>query len=147
MENKEKLYDNLVAQFNRNGFTDIPYKPSANAQVMIISPVSQGDITDLASVEFFLVEDPLNIIIGAENLRDLVETLINYDNLLIQWIEEVKELKSFYDKHKHDKQALNDYCYSDWHKDLFGYRPKSGNPFGANHTDRLIEVGVIAKPE
>ena len=146
VDETEQLYDTLVNQFYMNNFEPIDYKPSDKAAVITITPVSNSPkIITLSDADFFLVNDPYNIICSRENLRDLVGNLMDYGDRLNQWIDAAKTLKQEYDQYKNDINALNDCLYSDRHKYLFGYRPKE--TFGSRHTQRLIDLGIIEKEQ
>lgn len=92
---------------------------------IVITPCSYAmEITDISECDYFLVRDPELPWAGNDKLSKVVDEMNNHAKLVKELNDERDELRAFFDKHQ--KNGWDDEswgCYSDWHKDLYGYRP------------------------
>lgn len=81
------------------------------------------DIT-LSDIEFFLVECEGLPYISDSKLEKVVSNFNRIHELREQEVREKDELRAYFEKHQ--ATGWDDYSfsfYSDWHKDIYGFRP------------------------
>lgn len=96
-----------------------------NGDTLTITPCTYGPNPTMDTIEYWLVYGPLPWM-GANTLDELVNQLNRYETTLAEAAEEKIRLKKFFDEHIDGKNADDDTqsYYSDWHKDVFGFRPR-----------------------
>lgn len=61
---------------------------------------------------------------GGNRVQELVDEINNHAKLVEDLERERKELREYFDGGQADGWTQHDWSwYSDWHKDLYGYRP------------------------
>ena len=120
-----KLTNNTVkTMIEENGFqkTRITCPDGTEA---IVSPCFYGsEISDVEQCEYFLIDWDMPWG-GESTLEALVNTLNNHAELLKAQEESKSELVKFFDHYQQngwDSDAFS--TFSDWHKDVFGFRPR-----------------------
>ena len=127
----EKTVAALVAKFEAANWDEITLTLKSSGHELTIVPSTMGlEITKLSDVEWFLVNGSPLTDLGGPSLERLAQDLIDYDQKLIGLDDDKAKLLAFYTKYidipnpdVHDGDT-----YSDWHKDVFGFRP--GKTFG-----------------
>ena len=98
--------------------------------VAIVTPCFYGyDIGHIEQCEYFLIDWDMPWG-GESTLEALVNTLNNHADLLKEQESSKAQLREFFDYHQQngwDSEDLD--LFSDWHKDVFGFRPR-GMAFG-----------------
>lgn len=127
----EKTVAALIAKFEAANWDEITITLKNSGHVLTIIPSAmQIEITELSDVEWFLVYGSPLTDLGGSSLERLAQDLIDYDQKLIELDGDKAKLLDFYNKHVNipdpDDSARD--TYSDWHKDVFGFRP--GKTFG-----------------
>lgn len=124
----------LLKRFTDAGWDEIKITMTINGDVLTINPCSQvcDNITDESQVEWYLVYGSSCTELGGDSLDKLCEQLATYEEMLNSLDNSKKKLRAFFEKHilphKNDKDWKSyesdafEY-YSDWHKDIYGYRP------------------------
>ena len=105
----------------------------SNGDVLTISPCTPWGVQPtIDNVEYWLVYGPLPWL-GCDNIDQLLTQLNGYTALLAEADEDKKKLKDFFEKHIQNQRPDDDTLsfYSDWHKDVFGFRPAYGT-FGVH---------------
>ena len=94
-----------------------------------ITPCGYDEISSVGDVDYFLVDGDLPWL-GASNITQLVETINNHAELVIEQDNEKKDLQKFYKENIENNFSQENWnVYSDWHKDVYGYRPsKNASP-------------------
>ena len=94
---------------------------------MIFASISAGGVEVLVLIspdcEYFLIywDMPLG---GEENIDALVNTLNRHEELLEEQNKSVMAIHSYFNEHQANGWKADDWdFYSDWHKDVFGFRP------------------------
>ena len=103
---------------------------------LLITPCGYREISNVGDVDYFLVDGDLPWL-GANNITQLVETINNHAELVIESDEEKKELQKFYEENIENNFSQENWnLYSDWHKDVYGHRPS-----------RSVSPGIYINPE
>lgn len=141
---KEKAIEYIKTKIMKNNFkiTEFTF-PKFNDLKVYVTPCSYDTvITDFSQVEYFLINCDIINFYGCDTVEKLAETLLNMEKTIKFDFEEKMKCKQFFESHilphKNDPNwksyESDDFSYySDWHKDLFGFRPRSLEPadFGA----------------
>lgn len=90
-----------------------------------VHPCYYGDNEDakVEDCEYFLIywDMPWG---GEDNLEALVKTLNRHAELAAEQEEDKVKIRRYFDKHQKDGWDEDSWSfYSDWHKDIFGFRP------------------------
>lgn len=86
-------------------------------------PNGYGDIHSVSDCEFFLIDWDFSWS-GEYNVEALVKTLNRHAELKAEHEDSKAKLRKFFDDHNASGWSDDDWdCYSDWHKDVYGYRP------------------------
>lgn len=115
----------LIEKFIENKWNpiDVTCPDGAN---LLITPCSQGSgnsISSISEVEYFLVDGDLPWL-GGSNLSTIVSQINDHAEMVADSDREKKELREYYDKYAKDNWPEDSWdFYSDWHKDLYGFRP------------------------
>lgn len=103
---------------------------------LLITPCGYGEISSVGDVDYFLVDGDLPWL-GASNITQLVETINNHAELVIEQDNEKGDLQKFYEENIENNFSQENWNhYSDWHKDVYGYRPS-----------RSTSPGIYIDPE
>lgn len=115
--------DMLEAIFAMNGWRETEIT-CPDGVTISVTPCSYLDtICSSADCEYFLVYADIPYM-GANNLTELAERINGHADALKELKAERYDLRCFFEKHEKNGWSDDDWsCYSDWHKDLYGYRP------------------------
>lgn len=115
VENVERLL-----RMNNWEETVIVCPDGARASVI---PCGYGDIHKLSDCDYFLVYGDMPWM-GGDKLEKVVDELNRHAELYAKQEEEKKKLREYFEAGQADGWTNYDWSwYSDWHKDLYGYRP------------------------
>jgi len=94
------------------------------------------DDVQLQDVEFYLVYS--HVVNGGHSIFDVTSSLVNYEQVKANHEKSKSDLQSFYEKNvmpiedksfddmtEDEKDIMG--TFSDWHKDIYGHRPRSYN--------------------
>lgn len=124
----EKMLETLKNKMKENNFKKVSMEMS-NGDIVTISPCSYiNNPTDLSQIEYYLVKGRMPWM-GGNSLEEVAKELVNYEENLKELELEKLELKDYFEKHIKDKPQTDDWYsdyqyYSDWHKDVYGFRPR-----------------------
>lgn len=108
----------------------------ADKTVCITPCIYDKEIKDAApaDIEYYLVHD--DVVNGGSTIFNVCNSLVNYDKELELHENDIIELQKFFDERcrkvwdkpynelsKEEREALS--TFSDWHKDVYGYRPRN----------------------
>lgn len=121
-EAKKLTKEKVIKAFEENGWKDtvITCPDGAKAKV---SPCSYVDVKSVTDCEYFLIywDMPWG---GEDNIDALVNTLNRHEELLKEQNKSVMEIHSYFNEHQANGWTDDAWdFYSDWHKDVFGFRP------------------------
>lgn len=115
--------DMLEAIFTSNNWKETVIRTPDGVDVAV-SPCYYGNgIPSRENVEYYLVYGDMPWM-GCDSLEKLAKQLNEHANELAKLEAERAEIRAFFNEHQ--ASGWNDDSwswYSDWHKDLFGYRP------------------------
>ena len=132
MMNKVKA--ELIRRFKENNFNEIKLTMKYDNAVVVITPCTMGCVpmNKIEDVEYFLMKCTTINTYGSENLDDVVDFLVNYENEVKENEEQIEKCRKYWEEHvRYSTDKYMDDFYSDWHKDLFGYRPRRRDKFPA----------------
>lgn len=119
--NKYEVMEMLKEAFSKNGFEEVVVDTSAGK--CYVKPCCYyTKPSSVEDVEYFLVEGPLPWL-GGSNFEIVCEDLANMSELVNEQEKEKEELAEYFDKY-YGTDSFDYDWYSDWHKDLYGYRPR-----------------------
>ena len=122
---KEQIKIDLINKFNANGWNPIHINPKGKFHSILITPCFDTDEHNENTVCFFMVDDPCINGLSTNDIDHLAKEIETYDKLYYEDIKQREELNEFYNKNINRKPFNQDAWdfYSDWHKDIYGYRP------------------------
>lgn len=120
---KERVVDELVKRIMDNNFERISISMKCNGDVIYITPCSMvPEITSFDDIEYFLIDCSLPWA-GNDKIEKVADFIIDYQNRVDENEQEKIRLKEYYKKY-HNTSKMDWSWYSDWHKDVYGYRPR-----------------------
>lgn len=123
MSLKERVTEELIKRITVNNFNRISVEMKCNGDVVYITPCSMApEINSFDDIEYFLVDCRLPWA-GNDSIEKIAEFLINYERRIDENEEAKIRLKKYYDKY-HNTPKMDWDGYSDWYKDIYGYRPR-----------------------
>lgn len=122
----------MLANANYGKFT----VTMSNNDVLTVTPCTQmvDTITSVDEIEYYLVDGSSLVWLGGDNLETIVRQFNEYESQLKELEDEKVELRKFYQEKIAPKlsdpswksyEDDNFQTYSDWHKDVYGYRPRN----------------------
>jgi len=114
--------ESLVSQWEKNGFGKITVTCPDGATATI-SPCFYGEPKSVSDCEYFLVYCDLPWM-GGSNLDKVIDELNRHEEFVMEAEADKAELRAYFNEHQEkgwDRESFS--FYSDWHKDLYGYRP------------------------
>ena len=119
----EATMKKLEERFEQTDWESIDITMKCNGDVLRITPCGYGKVNK-DNVEYFLVEGGTPWM-GTDTLEKLAQELIDYSKIIKEHEEEQKEIREYFEEHIKggDYEPEEWGWYSDWHKDVFGYRP------------------------
>lgn len=95
----QKIENELVTRFETAHWDAITIHMKKSGHDLTLTPCSQKmDITNKADVDFILIDGAPVMFYGCETLKDLAETIANYDAILDEKLEQPKKLRAFAEK-------------------------------------------------
>lgn len=123
-----KMIKNTIAC---NGFARTVVTTPEGRKVSI-KPCAYGDIEAFEDAEFYLIDVYGTDVpfYGSNTIDEVIDTLVNVERIIADIESEREECREYFEEHEADGwDSESAEFYSDWHKDLFGYRPH-GHIFG-----------------
>lgn len=133
----KKVIDNyniLADQITKSGFAKEQNISLSNGTNLRITLCSYGEIKDLSDIDYYMTNS--EFIDSDESLYRIAENIVNEEKTKESMKENKEKLFSFYQDEgiefllqtsyillsEKDKDTLS--LFSDWHKDVYGYRPR-----------------------
>ena len=113
----------IVDQLERNGFKETPFV-TPDGCYGEITPCGYFDLNSVKDCDWFLVgwDMPWG---GQPTIEKLARELVSHAELVNDQLEDEKQLRAYFLKHEEEGWDDDSYSfYSDWHKDVYGYRPR-----------------------
>ena len=96
----------------------------ADGSVAVITPCAYADITTETDIEFYLVDCEGLPYLSDDRLEKVTENFNNILELRNKQDESKIQLRKFFASHEANGWDSDSWgMYSDWHKDIYGYRP------------------------
>ena len=116
-------YDYVARILAANNFNSTDFLCSDGARITIIPCSQVSEIKSLDDVEYFLVHGDMPWM-GNSDLQKIVDDMNNHAKLLAEIEDEKTQLRAYFDQHQANGWDDESWSwYSDWHKDVYGYRP------------------------
>ena len=122
---KNYTVETLVKIFEASNWKEIEITCPDGTEIAI-SPCGYGDVKSIDDVDCFLVYGDIPWMGGMDGKRiqKLVDEINNHAKMVEELENERKELRAYFEGGEADGWTKHDWSwYSDWHKDLYGYRP------------------------
>lgn len=117
-------YDFVADKLAANGFRPTIFTCADGAKIEV-RPCYYGDqATKVEDCDYFLIEDGILPWLGGDKVTDIVKVLNNHAELVAENEDDKAKLRAYFDEH--ERKGWDAYTwdfYSDWHKDVYGYRP------------------------
>lgn len=114
--------ETLTKILSDNGWKETAITCPDGAEI-VVSPCAYGEVKGIESVEYFLVYSDVPWS-GCETIDRLVEQINGHAQAVADLASEREELRKYFEGGEADGWTQHDWSwYSDWHKDLYGYRP------------------------
>lgn len=117
-----------------NNFGTTRFKDEDTGAVVVVEPCSYADtITDFNQVDFYsMCCNMVDGMCGSSDINSVAKTIQNIAAEIQDNEKDKVELREYYEKYlTPEKRAENEKVwqdhydfYSDWHKDVYGYRPR-----------------------
>ena len=117
--------ESIVKILSDNGWKETEITCPDGAEI-VINPCGYGDVKSLDDVDCFLVYADIPWMGGMNGKRigELVEQINGHAQAVADLESEREELRKYFEGGEADGWTQHDWSwYSDWHKDLYGYRP------------------------
>lgn len=116
-------YDFVENALVKNGFNPTSFTCDDGAEVVITPCFYEDKVERADQCEYFLVDGDLPWM-GGSSLEKVVNDLNRHASLVAESEDEKKQLLDFFNQHQVNGWDDDSWSwYSDWHKDVYGYRP------------------------
>lgn len=112
----------LISLWEENGWEEVTVTLPDGAKASIV-PMSYGSPKSVADCDYFLVYCDLPWM-GGENLDKVIDELNRHEEFVRESDDDKAKLRTYFEDHQ--ERGWDDDSwgfYSDWHKDLYGFRP------------------------
>ena len=98
---KNKVKAELVRRFKENNFEEIKLTMKYDNAVVVITPCTMGCVpmNKIEDVEYFLMKCTTINTYGSENLDDVVDFLVNYENEVKGNEEQIEKCRKYWEEH------------------------------------------------
>ena len=118
------MIEKIRAALTANNWSDTDIT-MPNGDIVTISPCGYARQLNEQNTEYYLVLSPSTSNLGGDTLAIIADQLAGYEKHLQEQAAEKVELRAFFDRNiatgNYDSDTWS--FYSDWHKDVYGYRP------------------------
>jgi hypothetical protein len=114
----------LISKINEaisSGTTEIDLVVKATGDPVTITLCSFGNIKSIDDIEYYLVDFRFPWA-GSSRIDDIANLLNNWTSKIEEENSEKKQIIDYYNKYYGTDKFDADW-FSDWHKDVFGFRP------------------------
>lgn len=114
----------LIGKINEaisSGTTKIDLVVKATGDPVTITLCSFGNIKSIDDIEYYLVDCRFPWA-GSSSINDIANLLNNWTSKIEEENSEKKQIIDYYNKYYGTDKFDADW-FSDWHKDIFGFRP------------------------
>ena len=124
IERTTKALNKKIEEAIANGTNEINLTVKATGDKVKITLCGMVDIKSVNDIEFFLVECRFPWA-SSSKIEDIAKLLNNWQANIDEEDSEKQKLRKYYEKY-YGTEKFDDGCFSDWHKDVYGFRPHNG---------------------
>lgn len=108
----------------KNGTNEINLTVKATGDKVKIILCSMADIKSIDDVEYFMMECRFPWA-GSSKIEDIADLLNNWQARIDDENDDKLKLRKYYEEN-YGTEKFDDDWFSDWHKDVYGFRPHNG---------------------
>lgn len=108
----------------KNGINEINLTVKATGDKVKITLCSTVDIKSVNDIEYFLMECRFPWA-GSSKIEDIANLLNNWQAKIDGENDEKQQLRKYYEEN-YGTENFDASWFSDWHKDVYGFRPHNG---------------------
>lgn len=108
----------------KNGTNEINLTVKATGDKVKIILCGTADIKSVNDIEYFLMECRFPWA-GSSKIEDIADLLNNWQAKIDDEDDEKQQLRKYYEEN-YGTEKFDDGWFSDWHKDVYGFRPHNG---------------------
>ena len=124
IERTTKALNKKIEEAIANGTNEINLTIKATGDKVKITLCSMVDIKSVNDIEYFMVECRFPWA-GSSKIEDIAKLLNNWQANIDEEDGEKQKLRKYYEEN-YGTEKFDDGWFSDWHKDVYGFRPHNG---------------------
>ena len=124
IERTTKALNKKIDEAIANGTNEINLTIKATGDKVKIILCGMADIKSVNDIEYFLVECRFPWA-GSSSIESIAKLLNNWQAKIDEDDEEKQKLRKYYEEN-YGTEKFDDDWFSDWHKDVYGFRPHNG---------------------
>ena len=124
IERTTKALNKKIEEAIANGTNEINLTIKATGDKVKIILCGMADIKSVNDIEYFLVECRFPWA-GSSSIESIAKLLNNWQAKIDDDDEEKQKLRKYYEEN-YGTEKFDDDWFSDWHKDVYGFRPYNG---------------------
>ena len=124
IERTTKALNKKIEEAIANGTNEINLTIKATGDKVKITLCSMVDIKSVNDIEYFLLDCRFPWA-GSSGIVSIANLLNNWQAKIDEEDNEKRELRKYYEENYGTKKFDDDW-FSDWHKDVYGFRPHNG---------------------
>ena len=124
IERTTKALNKKIEEAIANGTNEINLTVKATGDKVKITLCSMVDIKSVNDIEFFLVECRFPWA-SSSKIEDIAKLLNNWQANIDEEDNEKQKLRKYYEEN-YGTEKFDEGWFSDWHKDVYGFRPHNG---------------------
>lgn len=124
IERTTKALNKKIEEAIANGTNEINLTIKATGDKVKITLCGMADIKSVNDIEFFLVECRFPWA-SSSKIEDIAKLLNNWQANIDEEDGEKQKLRKYYEEN-YGTEKFDDGWFSDWHKDVYGFRPHNG---------------------
>ena len=124
IERTTKALNKKIEEAIANGTNEINLTVKATGDKVKITLCSYVDIKSVNDIEYFLMECRFPWA-GSSKIEDIADLLNNWQAKIDDEDDEKQKLRKYYEEN-YGTEKFDDGWFSDWHKDVYGFRPHNG---------------------
>lgn len=124
IERTTKALNKKIEEAIANGTNEINLTIKATGDKVKITLCGMADIKSVNDIEFFLVECRFPWA-SSSKIEDIAKLLNNWQANIDEEDSEKQKLRKYYEEN-YGTEKFDGGWFSDWHKDVYGFRPHNG---------------------
>ena len=124
IERTTKALNKKIEEAIANGTNEINLTIKATGDKVKITLCSMVDIKSVNDIEYFLVDCRFPWA-GSSSIESIAKLLNNWQAKIDEEDNEKQELRKYYEE-TYGTVKFDSTWFSDWHKDVYGFRPHNG---------------------